>query len=388
MKKKNIVKILFAAIFTIIVILFLTLFFSSIESSDFIFSCYNIDNNEPLDGKLVLNNKLLGHFVEGQLIVNKSSLGGGELIVETNYKEEIISIAYEFYYEDISSGSLDLTVTTDDLEDAFNNKLAVKNLNIEAIERGILNLANIERKKYQLPLFKHSGLVSNIEKEYMKEILITKDLQHKDPEGKVFGDKLKERGIFYLVSAENLALIPFDKDMDIAEEFIQGWLNSPAHRSTLLDRDNIFSHVGVAVECDKEDLICYGALGFMGLERSIEIEDLEKNYGTFIYVYEPSLPFNFDVSVDVKVKSDKAFNVYLVPSSYSFDEWSKGRSFKTLNESKFIFEYHEYIKAKKSYGLIIEAPVYNDLITAELEYTEYQNPIKDEIEAYSLSDFM
>ncbi len=118
-----------------------------------------------------------------------------------------------------------------------------------------------------------------------------------------------------------------------------------------MDRDGLFSDSGVGIYCEKRT--CYAVMVFAGLERNESIR-LEPGYLTFLYLNDPSYPFDFDVTTDVEIDSTADINVYIVSGREQYDNFMNNRDFQSVIEDKMINRFSRKITAAKGYGIIVQ----------------------------------
>jgi uncharacterized protein YkwD len=221
-------------------------------------------------------------------------------------------------------------------------------------EKAVFDLVNEKRDVFGIKKLIWNDAIFNLERYKSKDMADRNYFDHKNPEGEVFGDILKKNKIFYIASAEDIYMlgnITSDQNLtDSVENVVEGWLNSPGHRVPILDRDEIYSDAGVGVYC--ENNICYFSMGFAEIETETNTT-LHTNYGTFYYIYNPALPFDFNVSVLLEVNSTKLTDTYIVEDKNSYDNFISGHPITSI--SKFLHNSYVNItiNANKGYGIII-----------------------------------
>ncbi|MBU4077107.1 MAG: hypothetical protein KKI06_10460 [Euryarchaeota archaeon] len=201
-------------------------------------------------------------------------------------------------------------------------------------------------------MLKWNEKIAAIARSYSKTLSI-EGFHHKDLEGKDAGDRLRENNIFYTVAAENLYMMEgLNATVNISETAVTGWLHSPAHRSPILDRDELFSDAGVGIYCEKKT--CYAVMVFAGLERSQKIE-LNPGYLTFLYLYDPSFPFDFDVPVSVEIDSTEYVDIFFVPNREQYEKFLQHGNYQSTIEKKGTRSFSTMVVASKGQGIIIQS---------------------------------
>ncbi|HEY9247194.1 MAG TPA: CAP domain-containing protein, partial [Candidatus Methanoperedens sp.] len=204
-----------------------------------------------------------------------------------------------------------------------------------------------------IKILKWNDRVAQVARNYSK-ILSIEGFHHKDIEGKDAGDRLKENKIFYIVAAENLFMLSgLNNSVNISRTIVDGWMESPGHRSPIMDRDELFSDGGTGIYCQKKT--CYAVMVFAGMEHNEDME-LRPGYAAFRYLYDPTYPFDFDVPVSIGIDSSDYVNIYIVSGREQYENFLNDRGYRTISENKQIKKFNSKIIAAKGQGMIIECP--------------------------------
>ncbi|BAQ10400.1 hypothetical protein OXB_1929 [Bacillus sp. OxB-1] len=106
-----------------------------------------------------------------------------------------------------------------------------------AMELQIFELTNHYRIKHDLPELVWDEQLDVVASEHSKDMAIENYFSHESPGTGNLANRLKAADIVHKKAGENIAFNYVD-----AIEAVHGWLNSPAHRNVLLDKD--FTHIG------------------------------------------------------------------------------------------------------------------------------------------------
>ncbi len=106
-----------------------------------------------------------------------------------------------------------------------------------AMERQIFELTNIYRKKHEVEEVFSDYYLGEVARKHSEDMARENFLSHESPVSGNLANRLKEAGIEQRKAGENIASNYVD-----AIEAVHGWINSPAHREVLLDKD--FTHLG------------------------------------------------------------------------------------------------------------------------------------------------
>jgi uncharacterized protein YkwD len=226
---------------------------------------------------------------------------------------------------------------------------------VSQMQKAIFEAVNKKRVEFGIKTLIWSDAIKDVETAKSMDMAERDYFDHENPEGETFGDALKKDRIFYLSSAEDIFMlgnITSEKNLtDSAEIVVEGWLNSPSHRVPILDRDEIYSDAGVGIYCKKG--ICYFSMGFAEME-TINNITLNNNYGTFYYLYNPTLPFDYDnVSLRLEVNSTKLTDTYIVEDKSYYNTLISGYPITSLSKFPHISFVNTTVIARKGYGVIL-----------------------------------
>jgi len=291
----------------------------------------------------------MGFARNGIFNTTLEKLRPGLIALNGTYENQPFEIYFEFPMENMNYSGTNFSIKMGDLRKyLFNASL----LDISKLEHEVLDRINKERSASGIKTLKWNDRIAAIARNYSRTLSI-QGFHHKDLEGKDAGDRLRENGIFYTVAAENLYMIEgLNGTVNISETAVEGWLHSPAHRSPIMDRDELFSDTGVGLYCEKKT--CYAVMVFAGLVRAQKIE-LDPGYLTFLYLYDPSYPFDFDVPVYVEVDSTEYVNIYIVPDREQYNSFLQNRNYQSSMKSERTKKFSTRVIASKGQGIIIQS---------------------------------
>ncbi|WP_252503707.1 CAP-associated domain-containing protein [Sporosarcina sp. Marseille-Q4943] len=101
-----------------------------------------------------------------------------------------------------------------------------------SMERQIIELTNMYREHHGLNPLENDYWLSLLAQNHSKDMALENYFSHESPSAGNLSQRLKSLGIEHKKAGENIAANYVD-----AIEAVHGWLNSPAHRSVLLDSD-------------------------------------------------------------------------------------------------------------------------------------------------------
>jgi uncharacterized protein YkwD len=167
--------------------------------------------------------------------ISSSKIGG--LIVQRTGKIE--SDLNDIFGGVVEEGLNYLTVGTES-SSSIPIKTTEKNLSIDyQDEAAMVVLVNQERAKVGLKALSVNEKLTDVARNYAKDMWERGYFSHYSPEGQDVADRLNNAGIPFQVVGENLALAP---TLLIAHN---GLMNSPGHRANILDPD--FNQIGIGI---------------------------------------------------------------------------------------------------------------------------------------------
>jgi uncharacterized protein YkwD len=307
------------------------------------------ETGELLDGKVSNNDNFLGQTENGSFVTGKEKLRPGLISINGTYHNQTYEVYFEFPRESLNYSGIDFSLHKSDLMKALFN---ASSLDIQRIEREIFDNINEERKATGTNTLKWNSKIAQVAGNYSKTLSI-EGFAHTDLEGRNVGDRLKENKIFYTIVAEDLSMLEgLSDEGNMSRTIVSGWMKSPGHRSPIVDRDNLFTDGGAGVYCEKKN--CYAVMVFAGLEHNENIR-LDHGYLTFIYLYDPSYPFDFDVPVSIDISSTEYIDIYLVSDREQYDDFLRNRNINSITESKFVKTFSRKVTARKGEGIIIQS---------------------------------
>jgi uncharacterized protein YkwD len=124
------------------------------------------------------------------------------------------------------------------------NDLAAAGVNLSGYESAVLNLINTVRAGNGLGALQPNQSLTDIARTRSNDMLSRDYFSHYTPEGKTFANIMKECGITYSATGENLAQ---SKPADIGspEAFLNAWMNSPTHAANILK--NRYGIIGIGM---------------------------------------------------------------------------------------------------------------------------------------------
>jgi uncharacterized protein YkwD len=336
------------------------------------------ETGEKLNGNVYIDDKFLGTTENGVLSTPKDELHPGEISLKGNYHGDNFVFYFDFFESDFEYDSIDFTVPENRLADI---SYSAENVITDSAEDSIFQLINEERKYLDITALERSEILDDIAKSRSKDMVERGYFSHTTPDGYGVGDILKENKIFYFSATENLMYLPVNRTTDIADETVQGWIESPGHRIPVLDTDKpiLWDHVGIGVVAtdesvdDGKETACYITAVFASFDSTYE-GTLPNGYTQYYNIYDESLGLEFDANVNIKLQSSDDVDFYIVSDEEKYDDFLNRQNIQSSSViSKNDIQYFDReIEIEPGYGAIIDASEsYKDV---EYELSMVYNP--------------
>ena len=121
---------------------------------------------------------------------------------------------------------------------------------LNAIEKKILELTNLERKKKDLPALKPSPPLFKVAQAHSENMAKQEKMEH-ELDGKNPSQRIKEAGYAASWGGENIA----ESNGDTPESVVKLWMESPEHKANIL-RDK-FTEIGVGIARNAKGEVYY-----------------------------------------------------------------------------------------------------------------------------------
>ncbi len=202
------------------------------------------------------------------------------------------------------------------------------NFNKTELEYDILENINDAREEINEDNLTYDPVLSLIARNYAKRMFYKKFFEHRDPyTGYTVKDRLKTKGIYYPLIAENLVYL---KNIQVDSNFVSRkmfdlWMQSKEHRKNMLNPK--FNRCGVGVYC--ENNTCYGVTIFASnkFESKINI-----SYNKLLELNLIPKEYNFS-EVNVSIKCNNPIHVNVLVSKEDVINFEEGYGFKEIYES-------------------------------------------------------
>ncbi|MFB6191671.1 MAG: hypothetical protein ABEJ64_04545 [Candidatus Nanohaloarchaea archaeon] len=178
---------------------------------------------------------------------------------------------------------------------------------------------------------------------------------------------MKDRKIFYTVQNENLhktGELHEISERELAASIIRSWMDSPGHRSTIVDRDRLYSDAGMGIACQGD--VCYSTGVAAGM-RKTSSNFLEEDYCWWIPAYSEGLGLSFPVNATINIKATDTLDAALASSDQSYEECIDGDNYDSIKEADNEKDIQFIHRLQPGNGVVINTHQGTN-ITAEIEY--------------------
>lgn len=236
------------------------------------------------------------------------------------------------------------------------------------LEEAIFDEINNLRAKNNISVLRWNEKVAEVARNHSEDMDTREYFAHSNPEGEYHYDRLLNDGVFFIVTAENLYSYPWGGEANleyIAKEIVEGWLESPGHRSIILDRDELYSDIGIGVSYGQE---CYYITAdFIGIEWE-RVVSLDYDYTIFYYLYDPSwdIGFSDEIVAEIKISTIESLDVYIVSNKKEYDNFLRGGAFDYVDYYKECQYINKTRKVMIGEGVILSNEYYNAPINVSL----------------------
>lgn len=131
-------------------------------------------------------------------------------------------------------------------EEIVKTNTEVSNDFLSEVEKLIYRRVNDERSKNGRSPLTYNNSMENYARIKSKDMGDKGYFNHKDLEGKLITERMKQDGVNYSAWAENIAFLSgYIDNKSIADEFMNNWMNSQGHRENILS--NNYNSIGIGV---------------------------------------------------------------------------------------------------------------------------------------------
>ena len=190
-------------------------------------------------------------------------------------------------------------------------------LDESSLETEIFKTVNRKRLELGNKPLEWDERIHRAAKAHSLDLAERKDFSHYNVEGASVTDRLRNEDLFFFMAAENLSML--SKGIkNIPDAVVQGWMKSPGHRATIVDRDHRHTHGAVGVSCDQAS--CYVTFNCADFVASKNVT-LKPGYYIYINLNDASLGLQASYPVHVEVRSSSSVDIYF------FDSFTKVNAF-------------------------------------------------------------
>ncbi|MBM3228943.1 CAP domain-containing protein, partial [Candidatus Parvarchaeota archaeon] len=135
-------------------------------------------------------------------------------------------------------------------------RVAQKELNLTRLRQEAQDAINAQRQAYNSTPVGQNDILNSLAQKCSDFILRTENFAHKSC-AQEFGEvhaRVVDAGVHSVVTFEDLSTGPIEWYVS-GEGIIQGYLDSPSHRSSIVDLDGLTNKVGVGVSCTQSKCV-------------------------------------------------------------------------------------------------------------------------------------
>lgn len=225
------------------------------------------------------------------------------------------------------------------------------------LELAVLDVINAKRADNDLSALEWSERAASAARKYAQQLVESGRFAHTGQNGTNVHDRLNEEGLVHFIANENLAQVSFNGTVPEARTVVDGWMQSPGHRSNIIDVDKLYSHAGVGVHCGTE--VCVFVYSAVSLRRTAAYS-LEKNFYSFVYVNDPGYGFDQTVPVELTLTDvSGTLDAFVLPNSSVFEQAKslppsdfQARRFSYLQAFEDTTGFTEYVNASVGTGIM------------------------------------
>jgi uncharacterized protein YkwD len=189
----------------------------------------------------------------------------------------------------------------------------------ETLEAEIFDEINTRRLELGNSPLEWDDRIYRAAKAHSVRLSTDKIFSHKDPEGEDVIDRLKAEGIFFLTAAENICGLRSDT-RNIPVAVVEGWMKSPSHRWTIVDRDKTFTHGAVGVQCNKSSCLATFNCADFVVKKNMT---LKAHYYTRANLNDESFGFQGSYPVSIEVTSSNPVDVFFFDTLEELNTFAK-----------------------------------------------------------------
>lgn len=241
-------------------------------------------------------------------------------------------------------------------------------INATQLEKSIFDFVNYERIGKDIKPLKYSNKLAQVARNHSRDMVQRDFCEHNTPEGRSSTDRIREGKLFFLMTGENIYCVwNLMNDTDLAENIVQGWMDSPGHRASILTTE--YTKAGVGLYCLENN--CSATINFISDEIETDIT-LDYSYISFIGLFNPALNLPLDeINASVFVTSTVPINVYIVENKDVYTSQEYGIDYVSKWPNQIDLNVYS-INIKENYGIVLEN--LNQERASIIVKVKYENP--------------
>ncbi len=220
---------------------------------------------------------------------------------------------------------------------------------VATVESAIVEMTNAFRAENKLAAVKTSTALTAIARAYAKYLAKSGQFSH-TADGRGAGDRISAGKYDWCQIGENLALNSDSrgfKSRDLAKKAVEGWINSPGHRSNMVSAS--VTEIGVGVVASSDKVPKYLTVQLFARPKSMQFEFQISN--------STKLPVTYSFSGETRTIEPHfaVTHAACMPGTIAFDKFGKGKSAKPVNAQYEAAQDKVYmLKGDAKSGLTVE----------------------------------
>jgi uncharacterized protein YkwD len=222
-------------------------------------------------------------------------------------------------------------------------------LDESSLETAIFSKINSKRLEHGNHALQWDERIYEVAKAHNLDLQTQGIFSHQNLEGEDVTDRLRNEDLFFLMAAENICGLPSGTE-NIPDAVVEGWMKSPSHRWVIVDRDRIFTHGAVGVDCSESScFVTFDCADFVVIREVA----LQRNYYTHINLNDESLGFQESYPVEIDIKSSNPVDVYFFDTFTELKDFTKTGSDSSSDKVMRTTAFSDQREARKDSYILI-----------------------------------
>ena len=223
-------------------------------------------------------------------------------------------------------------------------------LDESSLETEIFKAVNRKRLELGNKPLEWDERIHHAAKAHSLDLLSREEFSHYNVEGASVTDRLRNEDLFFFMAAENLSMLGKGRK-NIPDAVVTGWMKSPGHRATIVDRDHHYTHGAVGVSCNIASCyITFNCADFV-MNRNVT---LKPGYYTYMNLNDASLGLQGSYTVHVEVTSSNSVDISFFDSLAGMNSFVKTGTESSDYKVKNMTNFSDQRAAEKDSFILIQ----------------------------------